>query len=255
MKMTMQIFNKIFIALIAILFITCAEPDYPTPEPIVTVQTSKVTTYHAIADGPRIQLKIDNVANAKDTLRYELKNGKSYNVATLAVPSGPNRIISASDLVAGTTLVSDRNPVVSGTSYSYFIINRIQKINNVDQTVAAIRRITDDLAPADVGFAKVRFLNFAFDAPEVKVINTDDASTTFSARKYDEVSSGATDCTKFTSLEAGTYSFEVQATSDDAVLLNINDLKLDSKGVYTIYLKGLVAGVDDTELGYVLLKH
>jgi hypothetical protein len=253
--MTMKIFNKIVIGIIVCIAVACAEPDYPTAVPVVNVQTSKITTYHAIAGGARIQLKIDNATNAKDTLRYELKNGKFYNVLNLAVPSGPNRIVTASDLATGATLASDRNPVVAGTSYSYFVINKVQKINNVDTTLPFIRRITDDLAPADVGFAKVRFLNFAFDAPEIKVINTFDASTSFTARKYDEVSRGSVDFTKFTNLPAGTYNFEVQATSDNSVLLNISSLKLDSKGVYTIYLKGLIAGSDDTVLGYVVVKH
>jgi hypothetical protein len=251
----MKIVNQILIALLVCFAVACGEPDYPTPVPVVTTQTSKVTTYHAIAGGPRIQIKIDNATSAKDTLRYEMKNGKFYNVLALSVPSGPNRNINATDLSTGTSLVTDRNPVVAGTSYSYFFINRIQKINNVDTTVPAIRRITDDLTAADVGFAKVRFLNFAFDAPEIKVINTADASTTFSARKYDEVTRGAADFAKFTSLPAGSYNFEVQATSDNSALVSIPSVKLDSKSVYTIYLKGLVAGSGDTALGYVVVKH
>src|SRR5687767_10405241 len=134
----MKTFNKILFSLVVCLVGACAEPDYPTAIPVVTVQTSKVTTYHAIAGGPRIQLKIDNAVNAKDTLRYELKNGKFYNVLSLSVPSGPNRIITASDFATGAALVSDRSPVVAGTSYSYFMINRIQKINNIDTVVPAI---------------------------------------------------------------------------------------------------------------------
>jgi hypothetical protein len=238
-----------------VMLAACAEPDYPTALPIVTTQTVKVTTFHAIAGGARLQMKIDNVATAKDTLRYEAKNGKFYNSINLTVPAGPFRLVTASTLADGTDLSVDRNTMVAGTNYSSFVITRIQKVNNVDTPVPAIRRITDNLTAADVGFAKVRFLHFALDAPEIKVTDVGNVNTIFSARKYDEVTRGSADFTVFSSLTAGTYTFEVRSTADNSLLLNIPSVKLDSKSVYTIYLRGLVAGNGDTELGYTVFKH
>ncbi len=239
----------------------CSEPDYPTATPTVTTLTSKVTVFNAMAGGPRVQLKIDNVATPKDTLRYEPKNGKFYNSVTLTVPAGPTRLIASSNLEDGSALATDRNPIVSGTSYSYFLINRITKVNGVDTPTPAIRRVIDDLSVPDVGSAKVRFLHFALGVGEIKVTNTDDASITyFSARKYDEVSrvispTSTLDFAKFTTVAAGTYNYDVKLTSDNTVLLSIASLKLDSKGVYTIYLRGLAAGSDDTALNYTVFKH
>jgi hypothetical protein len=251
----MTSFHKILSGVIAVCLGSCAEPDYPEAAPIVTVQTSKVTTFHTVTGGPRIQVKIDNAVNVKDTLRYEAKHGKFYSALNLTVPAGPNRLITAAQLEKDSLLVTERNAIVAGTSYSYFIVKRIQKIDNVDQEITAIRRVTDDLAPADVDYAKVRFLNFAFDAPEVMVNDVDKATTAFSARKYDEVSRGANDFTRFTSFKAGTYNFEVALTSDNTIILNIPSLKLDSKGVYTIYLRGSLTGSNDTALDYTVYKH
>jgi len=249
----MKLFNKIIFAVVVVALGACAEPDYPTATPSVTTQTSKVTIFHAMAGGPRIQMKIDNVVTAKDTLRYESKNGKFYNVLNLAVPAGPFRLVTATNVDDSTDLITDRNTVVAGTNYTAIVYYK------AGTTTPTFRRITDDLAAADVGFAKVRFLHYALDAAEVKVTDVGNVNTVFSARKYDEVSRGsgasAVDFTRFTSMPAGTVNFEVYATSGNTLLLSIPNLKLDSKSVYTIFLRGLIAGSGSTSLGYTVVKH
>jgi hypothetical protein len=252
---------KVLIGFVAILLSACAEPDYPTPVATVTGLTSRVTAFHAIAGGPRVQLKFDNLVTAKDTIRYEAaNNGKFYSSITINAPAGPNRLVTAAALADGANLVTDRNALVSGTNYSYFVINTPQTIGGVANTPApAIRRITDDLAAADVGFAKVRFLHFAYDAPEVKVTDVGGATTVFTARKYNEVSRTAsgttTTFTNFSNMVAGTYNLEVRLASDNSLVLSLPNVKLDSKSVYTIYARGLVAGTGATALGYTVFKH
>jgi hypothetical protein len=250
---------KVLIGFIAIFLGACAEPDYPTPVATVTGLTSRVTAFHAIAGGPRVQMKFDNLA--RDTIRFEAAtNGRFYNSITVNAPAGPNRLVTAANLADGTNLVTDRNALVSGTNYSYFVITTLQTIGGVSNTPApAIRRITDDLAPADVGFAKVRFLHFAFDAPEIRVTDVGGANTIFSARRYNEVSRTAsgttTTFTNFSPLAAGTYNLEVRLTSDNSVVLSLPNVKLDSKSVYTIYARGLAAGAGPTALGYTVFRH
>ncbi len=248
---------KVLVVLLAMLWTGCSEPDYPTPVATVTQLTSKITVFHVIPGGPRVQVKLDNVATPKDTVRYEAAtNGKFYNSVTTNAPAGPLRLVTAADLETGTNLATNRNALVSGTNYSYFVINTPQTINGVANTPAPfVQRVVDDLAAADVGFTKVRFLNFTYDAGEVKITNVGGATTIFSARKFNEIARGTTNFAAFTSMAAGTYTFEMRLVSDDTLLQTFTNVKLDSKGVYTIYSKGLVAGTDEEALGYVVFKH
>jgi hypothetical protein len=248
---------KIAVVLLAMLWTACAEPDYPTPAPTVTILTSKITVFHAIAGAPRVQVKLDNVATPKDTIRYEAAtNNKFYHSVTTNAPAGPIRLVTAADLATGANLATNRNALVSGTNYSYFVINTPQTINGVPNTPAPfVQRVTDDLAAADVGFAKVRFLNFSYDASYVKITNVGGATTIFSSRKYNELTNGSSNFANFISMAAGTYTFEMRSVADNTLLQTFTDVKFDSKGVYTIYSKGLVAGTDDEALGYVVFKH
>lgn len=247
---------SILVLFTATMFVQCSEPDYPTPVPVVTSLTSKLTVIHAMAGGPRIKVKMDNKINEKDTLRYEKANdGKFYNTITLSVPAGPNRLINYANYADNVNLWTDRyNATASANNTSFFINTRAgTKIEPKN------RRISDDLTTPDVGFAKVRFLHFAFDVAEVKVTDVGGATTVFSARKYDEVSRGsgasAVDFTRFSTMAAGTYNLEVRLTADNSLLLELPNVKLDSKGIYTIYAKGVVDGVDANAVSYSIFKH
>lgn len=240
----------------AMLLVQCGEPDYPTPVPVVTSSTSKLTVIHALAGGPRIKVKMDNKITEKDTLRYEKAgDGKFYNSITLAVPAGPNRLINYANFEDNTNFVTDRYNATIGTNNTSFFINT----RSGAVVSKKVRRVTDDLATPDVGYAKVRFLHFAFDVAEVKVTDVGGTTTIFSARKYDEVSRGsgasAVDFTRFSSIVAGTYNLEVRLTSDNSLLLELPNVKLDSKGIYTIYAKGVLDGVDANAVGYAIFKH
>lgn len=246
----------IVLAAVVIFFTQCSEPDYPTPVPVVTSLTSRLTVIHAMVGGPRINVKMDNKVNEKDTVRYEKANdGKFYNSITLTVAAGANRLIGYTSLEDNKDLVTDRYTATASASNTSFIINTRSNGN----VVSKIRRVGDDLTAPDVGFAKVRFLHFAFDVAEVKVTDVGGAATIFSARRYDEVSRGsgasAVDFTRFSTLAAGTYNLEVRLTADNSLLLELPNVKLDSKGIYTIYAKGKVDGVDEEAVSYGVFKH
>lgn len=233
---------------VGLLAVACGEPDYPTPTPSVTTLTSKLTLVHAAPEedleGPRVLIKVDNRAlSDKDTLRFEAApNGKFYNKITLNIPAGPNRLVNYTDLEEETTLFTDRYSATASTNNTAFLL----KVVTNNEEVYSVRRVADDLTVPDVGSAKIRFFNFAFGSPEVKVTTAGGASTVFSARKYNEVSrtvSGTTtDFARFTTTSVGltgtTPTYEIRSTVDDSILLTIDTQKLNSKGIYTIYLKG-----------------
>jgi hypothetical protein len=240
----------VYILLINILLVSCGEPDYPTPTPSVnTLTASKLTVVHTRAEGPRVQVKIDNRVAVKDTIRFEkAPDGKLYNTITINIPAGPNRVVGYTELASGALIANDRYTATSGLNFTSFVSR------NADGTPRVVR-VSDDLALPDVGFAKIRFLNFSLDAGEVRLTDVGATTTVVSGRKFNEIARSGTDFARFTTVAAGTYSYEIRSVPGDEVLLTINNLKLDSKGIYTIYVKGLAAGADDLALNYATIKH
>jgi hypothetical protein len=262
MKKHITIFS---LGILSLLVASCGEPDYPQPVPSVSSQTSKLLVVHTYMGAPRLKVKVDNRVSDKDTVRFEkAPDGKFYNNITLAVPAGPNRLISIADL-DNNNLVTDRYTAASSTNNTSFITYSV--VNNVP--VTSVVRVADDLVAPDPGFAKVRFFNFSPDAGEVKLTVTELANTTtvFSARKFKETSRKAgsvtTEFNRFSlvairdypQVTSQTVTYEVRSTTNDEVLLTIPSLKLDSKSIYTIYLKGSLTGEGDNALSYAVIKH
>jgi hypothetical protein len=246
----MKYSNLIYILLVNMFLTSCGEPDYPTPTPSVnTLIASKLTVVHTRAEGPRVQVKVDNRITAKDTVRYEkAPDGKLYNTITINVPAGPNRVLGYTELATGALLVNDRYSATSGLNFTAFVSR------NANGTPRIVR-VSDDLTLPDVGFAKIRFLNFSPDVGEVKLTDVGGATTVISGRNFNETTRSTTDFARFTAVPAGTYSYEVRTVVGDEVRVTINNLKLDSKGIYTIYVKGLLAGAGDVALDYGTIKH
>jgi hypothetical protein len=261
----MKTMHKIFFPFVIAACITsCGEPDYPQPLPVATTQSSRLLVVHTYSGGPRVKVKIDNKISEKDTLRFEsAPDGKFYNNLTLAVPAGPNRLISIADL-ENENYLTDRYTAASGIGVGNTSFITFSVVNETE--VPSVVRVSDDLSAPDPGFAKVRFLNFSPDAGEVKITANGGATTVFSLRKFKEVSrkvgNTTTEFNRFSSIAilnypestSSTVNYEVRSATDE-VLLAINGLKLDSKGIYTIYLKGSVAGESDYALNYGVIKH
>jgi hypothetical protein len=251
--------------LFAALLASCSEPDYPEAIPSITTGTSKLLVVHTYAGGPRVKVKMDNRISDKDTLRFEkAPDGKFYNNITLSVPAGPNRLVSVADL-NNSNLVTDRYTAATNTNNTSFITYSVSG----GVVTPAVVRVADDLAAPDPGFAKVRFLNFSGDVGEVKLVEVGEElenAISFSLRKFKETSrkvgSTTTDFNRFSTVTINNYpnttsriaDFEVRNAADE-VLFTINDVKFDSKSIYTIYLKGNVAGEGDLALNYAVIKH
>jgi hypothetical protein len=258
MKTTMKNYMKIFFPLVFVLAIACGEPDYPTPTPVVTTLTSKLTVVHAMPGGPKAKVKIDNKITEKDTVRFEpAGDNKLYNTITLSVPAGPGRLINFANASDNKDLVVDRYAATSGTNNTSFFIYKKDATSGL-YNVNSVARVADDLAAPDPGVAKVRFFHLAPGAGDLKVVNAADASTTFTIRAYADTKA---DFARFSTLPAGTYNFEVKpSTPADSVVFTINSLKLDSKGIYTIYAKGLPNATDEQKaeglgISYSVIKH
>src|SRR5687768_1283631 len=108
-----------YILLSSIFLVSCGDPDYPTPTPSInTLPPSKLTVVHTRAEGPRVQVKVDNRIAVKDTVRYEeAPDGKLYNTITINVPAGPNRVIGYTELATGALIFNDRYSATSGLNF------------------------------------------------------------------------------------------------------------------------------------------
>jgi hypothetical protein len=253
MTTMMKTYIKIFLPMLMVIVFACAEPDYPTPTPSITALASKLTVVHAQPGGPKVKIKIDNKITEKDTVRFDkTADNKTHNTITLAVPAGPGRLINIANAADNKDIFVDRYAATAATNNTTFFIYRKDNATGMF-TVNSVARVADDLTAPDPGVAKVRFLHFSPGAGDLKVVNTADASTTFSTRAYADTKA---DFIRFTNLTAGTYTFEVKPTApSDSVVFTISNLKLDSKGIYTIYAKGLPAGEDDLAISYSVIKH
>lgn len=251
----MKTYIKLVLAMAMVVPFACGEPDYPTPTPSITTLTSKLTMVHAQPGGPRAKIKIDNKITEKDTIRYEKAgDNKFYNAITLNIPAGPGRLINVANFADNKDIVVDRYAATANTNNTSFFIYRKDNATGL-YTVNSVARVADDLAVPDPGVAKVRFLHFSPGAGDLKVVNTADGSTSFAIRAYADTKA---DFTRFSNLPAGTYNLEVKpAAPADSVVYTISNLKLDSKGIYTIYSKGLPGDQedDDLEMSYGVIKH
>ncbi|RAW02715.1 DUF4397 domain-containing protein [Pseudochryseolinea flava] len=229
---------------LAFVMVGCGEPDYPEPTPSVTTLSSKLTIIDVHPTDKRFKIRVDNRFTAKDTVRFvKAPDGKLYNTITLAVPAGPNRNIAVTEYTGDAYIVTDRYAATAATNNTSFIVL------NGDKTV--VTRVADDLVLPDPGMAKLRFFHFANGVADLKIVNTADGTTTFSIRKFNDAKA---DFARFTTIPAGTYNFEARNANDEVIFV-VNNLKLDSKGIYTLYAKGIIDGTVDLAVSYGVFKH
>lgn len=236
---------KILFSIASVMVFSCGEPDYPTPIPSSTSQSGRLLAVNTIPSGATtaIDITVDNVASTPGPLFDSLYYTQSLSYRN--IPAGANRLVRYVNNNDGAVRVSDRSAVLAGTSYTSFYYSTISANN-----APAIRKITDNLTTPDVGFAHVRFLHFAKDAPPVRVVNAGTGAEVFSSRAYAALGTNNA-FTNFTPLAAGIYNLEVR-NGDNETVLTIPNANLQSKRIYTIYARGLVG---DGSLSYSIIQH
>jgi hypothetical protein len=221
-------------------FFGCAEPDYPEAQPSVTTQNGRLLPVNTIKDGNALDVVLDNVTATPlfDNLAY------GQVVTYKNMQAAPNRLVQYFDATDASLKFTDRFSVVASTAYTtfYYTTNPANAV--------AIRRLTDNLTTPDVGFAHVRFLNFGKDSPALKLTNVGGGTQYFATRAYADLGANSVNA-NFTAMTAGTYDFEVRDASNN-ILLTINGVNLQSKRIYTIFVRGLTG---DASLAHSVLTH
>mgnify|MGYP000356026954 CR=1 FL=1 len=230
MKTSFLNFKKTQINLIAGLailsisaFTGCKEDEV---KPVVDPKEANVVVVHASPDAPAVDLLIDNVKINSAGLVYPTNTGY------LKVKEGL-RNFKINVAGTSTSVINSDVTLVANKNYSVFAINKVASIGAI---------ITEDNldAPA-AGQAKVRFIHLSPDAPAVDVTLTD-GTKIFPNQEF-KTASG------FTGLAANTYNLQVRVAGTASVALSVPGVKLESGKIYTIFAKGLLAGIGEQALG------
>lgn len=237
----------------------CQDPDYATPTPASgpATATARALFVNASPNAPALNFLVENVSVAQS-----LTLGQSSNY--VAIPTGniQLRAKAATGTVGGT--LGDRDILfragatnqnnfgsVSGTSYSVFVTDTIQR--PVPTTPAGATNtggpqfltVTDTLTAPTAGNARVRVFNFAPDVltASVRLLNpgTNQGAATFPGRAYRNV---AGTNLRYTSVPAGTYIVQVYTanavpTATTAPTSATASVALTAGKIYTIYPYGL----------------
>ncbi len=263
--------TNVVLALFTVLsIVSCQqEDDYVTGDPKPSVSPYNVTNANVMVINASPGAKqtgvapyivnyalnnnvIVNTATPPVALDYAYLNTPTYR-ATLATPQSQIRFLNKED---GKSLAAVNFNINQNSSHSVFFIDSVTR----PAGQRAIQ-VADVLTAPAAGRARVRFLHFAPNAPEVRVLNITGNPATpavlFSPRRYAELSRTGVSPTfsTFSELNAGTYDLDVRLTAGDASVLTLTGVTLVAGKIYTIYARGFVGGVGEQALGATIIQH
>jgi hypothetical protein len=249
----MKTTNKILIGFIVAIAGACAEPDYPEASPVVTTLSGRIISFNSVAKRDTVDVTLDN--NTVAPLVNDLKYAQALGYRN--IQAGPNRLVEYLNADNDTTFFTDRFSIVGGLSYtSIFYKNVALTGGNITY---GVRRITDDvLVGPDPGTAKVRFLNFLYDAPGVvppslKLTSVGATSTLFAARSYANLGTANAFATFSVVPAASATDYELRTAAD--VVLATLPITFASKGTYTIIAHGLLSGTGANAPKFTVITH
>ena len=207
----------------AVLFVFACDPgDFPFPP---DEDLARVMVIHASPDAPPVDVLLDDELFAEslefpNNTRYTSLDAGTHNVK-VNVANTDNTVIEADlDLLADTY-------------YSVFACNVVA---NIEPLV-----LVDDFSDPGLEHSLVRFVHLSPDAPAVDVTLTD-GTVLFGNVTF----KGATD---YKLIDVGLYDLQVRLAGTEDVVLELDDVVLGPKVIYTIWAKGLVDGQGDQALG------
>lgn len=201
---------------------------------------ARINVVHASPDAPGVDLLVDNTKRNSTDLTYP--NSTGY----LSVLSG-NRNLKINAAGTTNTVASATINFMQDKNYSLFAYNTLAQIG--------LLAVEDNLTPPAGGQAHLRFFHLSPDAPAVTVgtvANGGTFSPVFSDRSF-ETQASATANRDFTPVPSGTYTFEVRVAGN--TVLTIPNILLQAGKIYTVFAKGLVAGVGTQALSAEVIIH
>lgn len=223
------------VAALSVAIASCSkdENDY-TPQPI-----SGLSIYHASPSPEKLDVYVGNgKANDASTSYADFVFGNKMEY--LNVYSG-ERQVTVRKKGTEPILLTEKFDFDPQIGYSLFIVDNLATVKFL--------MLKDDLTKPESGKARVRFVNVSPDAGALN-LNIEGKDTDLVTNKlFKEFSA-------FETIDAADkVTFNVKNTTGGALAVKIQDVKIESGKIYTIWVKGLKATTDDTKLGVVVSEH
>lgn len=215
-------------SLVLVSISACSDDD---KNPTAPVTQGNVMVAHASPDAPAVDVLVDGTV---------VRTGLAYpgNTSYITMNAGTHNL--ELNLTGTTTTAVDVNvPVTAGASYTLFAGNEVGSIEPVV--------FTDTLTATATGKARVRFIHLAPDAPAVDLAVMS-GNVMFANRAFKQASA-------FTEVNGGTYDLEARIAGSGTVVVPMPDVTFVAGKVYTLFTRGLTAGVGAQALGYQMIVH
>ena len=185
---------------------------------------SKIRVLHAVPNAPAVDVYANDNLIVKNLAYREMS-------PYLPVPSGNYNI---KVYPTGETT----NPVIESSVYipenSIYTIAAIGELPDI-----SLYPIQEPTSANKTGMSCVRFIHLSPNAPAVD-IKLPDGSIVFSNVPFKSIAS-------YTCVPSGTYTFRINPSGSDNVVLTVPDVKLYPNTFYTIYAVGLVGETPNLE--------
>jgi hypothetical protein len=222
-----------FLSIMVVLALPFANAACEDDDPVVPpTPTSRFMVVHASPDTPSLDVYVSG-NGAKDNLVYP------GNTGYLTIDAGFLDVRLQLTAPPHTILYEAQHDFAEDDYYTLFIDDTM---SNLDWIM-----LTDDLSTPASGQTRLRFLHLSPDAPAID-ITTQTGTVLFPDHIFEEV-------TPFTDFAAGTYDLQVRNAGTTNVLFDIPPRTFQAGKVYTIFLKGLVAGTGTQALGVQVITN
>jgi uncharacterized protein DUF4397 len=227
----------------------CSKSNNPSTTPTTGAAYVSVTNASPTSTAYGIYADTTNIYTA-GTLGYGYTTGISGGNPYASIISGNHSIKLVSG--GGSTLIDSNGIFANGGHYSFFVYDTGQI-----KTLA----LSDNLTPPASGSAEVRFLNLSPNSQSLNawLVNTDTTmkdSTSFLGSSYVGSTIISTDSlSSFKTIPAGTYKVLLNSTTELNLFQN-DSLTFGSGKIYTLYAKGYVNGINNTDsLGLSVIQN
>lgn len=226
----MKIKTLFAMAALSVAMVSCSKDfDNITPQPI-----SGLSVYHASPTTEKLDLYVGSAKAHESDFAFGNK------IEYLNVYSG-ERQVTIRKKGTEPVLLTEKLTFEPQVGYSLFIADNLANVKFV--------MLKDDLTKPATGKARVRFVNVSPDGGALNLGIEGKNTDLFTNKLFKEYST-------FEDIDAAErVTFNVKNTEGGAVATKIQDVKIESGKIYTVWVKGLKAATDDTKIGVLVSEH
>lgn len=217
-------------AALSVAMVSCSKDiDNYTPQPI-----SGLSIYQASPTTEKLDILVGSTkANESD---FSFGNKLEY----LNVYSG-ERQVTLRKKGTEANLITEKLSFEPQVGYSLFVVDNLASVKFL--------MLKDDLTKPASGKARVRFVNLSPDGGALNLNIEGKDTDVFTNKLFKEYST-------FENIDAADkVTFNVKNTAGGTLAAKIQDVKIESGKVYTIWVKGLKATTDETKISVAVSEH